>query len=261
MTQNHTPTPSPQSPATFDDAHLPDAQILDTNGHNLADYHWVPVLKKPRKDGWSPEKQRAFIEALADTGSVDEAAHSVDMSPRSAQKLRRSPGAESFDRAWSAAIHAASKKLLDEAFGRALVGSDEPVFDRDGNRVGRRFKKSDKMLQFLLRGYFPERFGHFANSNPGLVEASPPAAVAEALDHLLPAAPAEPHQLMAPEALADALEIADIMDGVLPRRYRDPEPVATVPFAQEVDRLLDDARRANAATRVDYDDALFDDDA
>ena len=39
-------------------------------------------------------------------------------------------------RPWDAAIEAASKKLTDAAFERALVGTDEPVFDREGNRVG-----------------------------------------------------------------------------------------------------------------------------
>lgn len=206
----------------------PDASSrdIDENGHNLADYHWVPVLKKPRKDGWSPAKQRAFIEALADTGSVATAAQSVGMTDRSAQMLRRSPGAESFDRAWAAAINAASTKLMDEAFERALVGSDEPVFDREGNCVGRRFKKSDKMLQFLLRGYFPERFGHFANRGPAQDSGSPPVAVAEALEHLVPPAPADPHLLIPPEELDAQLLVADIMDGKLPHYYSDPQPVS-----------------------------------
>lgn len=248
------PSPDSPLPAPLPVARPPDdagsgtsgeAAPLLSGGHSLDDFHWVPVLKKPRKDGWSPARQRAFIEALADTGSVLTAAQIVGMSERSAQKLRRSPGAESFDRAWTAAIHAASKKLLDEAFERALVGSDEPVFDRDGRRVGRRFRRSDSMLQFLLRGYFPERFGWAGQ--PGQHRAPPgqPAllqrgaepegtesgastsalpAVAEALDRLLPPAPAEPHRLLDREALEDALTVANIMDGDLPHYYRDDQP-------------------------------------
>src|SRR3546814_12131281 len=94
----------------------------------------VPVLKKRRKDGWSPDKQRAFIEALADSGSVATAAQSVGMSESSAYRLRRAPGAEAFDRAWGAAIDAAAKKLLDAAFERALVGTDGRSEER---RVGK----------------------------------------------------------------------------------------------------------------------------
>lgn len=203
---------------------------LDAHGHDPDAYHWVPVLKKRRKDGWSPDKQRAFIEALADCGSVITAAQRVGMSESSAYRLRRSPGAEAFDRAWSAAIDAASKKLLDAAFERALVGTDEPVFDRDGHRVGRRLRQSDRLLMFLLRAYGPDCFRDSAPRRATPAAAATP--VAEALVHLHPAPPPAPEALMAPGDLAVALEVADLCDGELPHWYRDdagdaaPEPVA-----------------------------------
>lgn len=175
---------------------------LDAHGHDPAAYDWVPVLKKRRKDGWSPDKQRAFIEALADCGSVVTAALHVDMSESSAYRLRRSPGAEAFDRAWSAAIDAASKKLLDAAFERALVGTDEPVFDRDGRRIGRRLRQSDRLLMFLLRAYGPDCFRNVAARRIDPAPTVPP--VAEALVHLHPAPPAAPEALMAPDDLAVA---------------------------------------------------------
>ena len=201
---------------------------LDAHGHDPAAYDWVPVLKKRRKDGWSPDKQRAFIEALADSGSVATAARAVDMSESSAYRLRRAPGAAAFDRAWSAAIDAASKKLLDAAFERALVGTDEPVFDRDGNRVGRRLRQSDRLLMFLLRAYGPDCFRSNAvgRNDPAAAPAATP--VAEALVHLHPEPPAAPAALMAPDDLAVALEVADLCDGELPRWYRD-EPGEAVP--------------------------------
>jgi hypothetical protein len=206
---------------------------LDAHGHDPAAYHWVPVLKKRRKDGWSPDKQRAFIEALADCGSVATAAQHVDMSESSAYRLRRSPGAEAFDRAWSAAIDAASKKLLDAAFERALVGSDEPVFDRDGRRVGRRLRQSDRLLMFLLRAYGPDCFRDAAARRSDPAPTAVP--VAEALVHLHPEPPAAPEALMAPDDLAVALEVADLCDGELPRWYRDPadepDPVPAAPPA------------------------------
>lgn len=52
----------------------------------------VPRLRK-RHDGWTPERKRLFIEALADTGSVRAAAHRVNMTPESAYLLRRHPEA------------------------------------------------------------------------------------------------------------------------------------------------------------------------
>ncbi|MEQ1726070.1 MAG: LysR family transcriptional regulator [Sphingopyxis sp.] len=101
--------PSACGSAARDLALTPDAthlQIFDAYGHDPADNNWVPVLKKPRADGWSPEKQRAFIATLADTGSVTRAARAVNMSREAAYALRRSAHADGFSTAWDAAIGA-----------------------------------------------------------------------------------------------------------------------------------------------------------
>ena len=58
-------------------------RALDDHGFDPADFHWLPVARVQRHDGWAPHTQRAFIEALADTGSVTEAARQVDMSVQS----------------------------------------------------------------------------------------------------------------------------------------------------------------------------------
>jgi hypothetical protein len=52
---------------------------------------FLPVPVSPRFDGWTPQRQWAFIKALADTGSATEAAQIAGKSVRSAQKLRRHP--------------------------------------------------------------------------------------------------------------------------------------------------------------------------
>jgi hypothetical protein len=44
----------------------------------LPDFDPVP-RQYHRHDGWTPERQKAFIEALADTGSVTRAAAMVNM--------------------------------------------------------------------------------------------------------------------------------------------------------------------------------------
>lgn len=49
----------------------------------LPDFDPVPRMRA-RHDGWTPERQKAFIEALADTGSVSRAAAMVNMTPRCA---------------------------------------------------------------------------------------------------------------------------------------------------------------------------------
>ena len=107
------------------------------------------------------------------------------------------------------------------AFERAPVGTDEPVFDREGHRVGRRLRQSDRLLMFLLRAYGPDCFRDAAarRSDPAPAPAAAP--VAEALAYLLPTPLAAPEALMAPNDLAVALEVADLCDGALPPWYRD----------------------------------------
>ena len=56
---------------------------------------FTPVPRQTsRHDGWTVERQHAFIEALADTGSVKAAAAAVDMSAEGAYYLRRQKGAQ-----------------------------------------------------------------------------------------------------------------------------------------------------------------------
>ena len=69
---------------------------LDDHGFDPAAYRWVPVLRKPRADGWTPQRQVEFIATLADTGCVAQAARAAGMSARSCYRLRRAPGAENF---------------------------------------------------------------------------------------------------------------------------------------------------------------------
>src|SRR5688500_13122689 len=87
---------------------------------------FAPVPRKPRHDGWTPERQKAFVEALADTGSVSRAAAMVNMSPEGAYYLRRQPGADGFRRAWEAALDYGVARMKDIAFERAVEGTLVP---------------------------------------------------------------------------------------------------------------------------------------
>ncbi len=111
---------------------------------------FTPVPRKYRHDGWTPERQRAFIAALADTGSVKCAARAVNMSPEGAYWLRRQPGSETSRRAWEAALDFGVQRLKDEAFDRALNGQLSPVFVA-GKLKGFRRIKNDRLLMFCLR--------------------------------------------------------------------------------------------------------------
>lgn len=119
---------------------------------------FTPVPRQcNRHDGWTPDRQRRFIEALADTGSVEAACRAVDMSSVGAYHLRRQPGADEFRAAWEAALQLGIQRVEDVAMDRALNGVEEPVYSY-GKLVGTRIKRNDGLLMFLLRNRAPERF-------------------------------------------------------------------------------------------------------
>lgn len=220
---------------------------FDVEGFDPSAYKWVPVLRKPRKDGWTPQRQKDFIAALADSGCIEHAAIQVGMSVKSCYRLRRSPGAEGFAAAWDLALQHAARQLLDVAFDRAFRGTTEPVFDRDGNRTGTRFRQNDRLMMFLLRAYMPDRFRHAHRDwrTPDEAVPPPPPPMADILRRLEPPVPPEPHKLMSPDELEDAVLCADMLDGELARHHRG-RGDAEAPWApsaeveRELDRLLHD---------------------
>ncbi|MDF7777807.1 hypothetical protein P1X14_21305, partial [Sphingomonas sp. AOB5] len=123
----------------------------------LPDFAPVP-RKTNRHDGWTPERQKAFVEALADTGSVRRAAAMVNMSQANAYALRRAHGADEFRRAWDAALDFGLKRLKDLAFERAIEGELVPVFVA-GKLMGFRRKRNDALLMFCLRHYGQDASG------------------------------------------------------------------------------------------------------
>lgn len=65
--------------------------------------HFTPVRLRRRVDGWTPERQRLYVAALARWGSGRRAAAEVGLTPQSAARLRRRPEAASFAGACEAA--------------------------------------------------------------------------------------------------------------------------------------------------------------
>ena len=108
----------------------------------------VPRLKE-RSNGWKPEVQRAFIEALADTGSVASACRRVDRSTHGAYHLRRQPGAEEFAAAWQAALDLGMQRVEDVAMDRALNGVEVPHYC-NGELIGTSRKYDERLTLSLL---------------------------------------------------------------------------------------------------------------
>lgn len=122
----------------------------------LVPFDAVPV--QPRHDGWTPEKQLAFIEHLAITGCVRSAAVLVGMSVQSAYALRQRTDATAFRIAWRIALDHGVERLADAAYARALHGTPRPVFYR-GEQIGEVQHFDERLTMFLLRYRNPTRFG------------------------------------------------------------------------------------------------------
>jgi hypothetical protein len=117
----------------------------------------VTFIPQPSRKtgGWSADRQRLFIEALAETGSVHHSAKSAGLSARSAYGLRvRSPA---FAAAWDSAQQLAVGRLSAMAFDRAMHGRIEQVYC-DGDLVGEKRVPNDRMLMWLLSRLDPNRF-------------------------------------------------------------------------------------------------------
>lgn len=113
---------------------------------------------RERHDGWTYERQIAFIEALAECACVDEACAKVGVSRSSAYAFRARADARSFRLAWEAALDAGVRRLAEATFSRALHGVVRPVFYK-GEQIGERRYYDERLAMFLLRYRDPYRYG------------------------------------------------------------------------------------------------------
>ena len=105
-----------------------------------------PVLTSSREsNGWTIQRQRAFLEMLAQCGYVDRAAGLVGMTRQSAYYFRQSAAGRAFDLAWDAALLLARQRMIDQTYELAFEGSVEQIY-RDGKLVQEKRKRDPKML-------------------------------------------------------------------------------------------------------------------
>jgi hypothetical protein len=150
-------------------------------GGDRAAPDFTPVPTRARHDGWSADRQVAFIEALAESCCVEEACRRVGLSATSAYALRRRADAQSFRVAWDAALDYAVTRLSDAAFSRALHGVAQPVFYR-GEQIGERRHFDERLTMFILRYRQAERYGAWLDD---MIETGHPDRTALLLDKLV----------------------------------------------------------------------------
>jgi hypothetical protein len=76
-----------------------------------------------REDGLTPEKQRAYVEALADCGIAREAAARVGLTEQAVNRVRRRADARSFDEACEAAHLFGARRIRSTIWERAIEGT------------------------------------------------------------------------------------------------------------------------------------------
>ncbi len=123
-----TPMPSPASQAA------PDTPIP----HDTTDQDWRhPAYPPASWTGWTPERQKLFLQAVAEGRSVVHACRIVGLTKQSAYAFRRRPQGAAFALAWQAACLLARDALADDMLDRALNGEIETITYRDGTSVSR----------------------------------------------------------------------------------------------------------------------------
>lgn len=123
--------------------------------------------RKSRHDGWTAERQEAFLKALAVCGCVTHAARTVGMSRESAYHLYNRPSASNFRRGWDAALDCSLRLVEDEAWSRAVNGVPRPIFYQ-GEQVGEYRHYDERLTMFLLRYRRPHRFAEVPKLAPAL---------------------------------------------------------------------------------------------
>ena len=104
----------------------------------MTDYHWTPAL------------ERAFVEGLAETGSVTEACKAVSMSRRAAYDRKRRGAGLAFRIGWDAAVLLSRDVVADELLDRALAGQwTQTERDKDTGHT-RRFAQDRRLGLALL---------------------------------------------------------------------------------------------------------------
>ncbi|HMS21459.1 hypothetical protein [uncultured Sphingorhabdus sp.] len=101
-----------------------------------------------RHDGWNQQRLQRFLDTLAHTGCVKDAARVAGMSAVAARRAqRRYP---LFAAAWEDALDRSRQGLIAIAYQRAVEGR-ETIIIRKGEEYERKIEPSDSMLGLLIK--------------------------------------------------------------------------------------------------------------
>lgn len=127
----------------------PDAE-RPTSGEQMIAF-MAGVTPSARSDGWSGEKQRRFLEAVADGATVTDACAVARLSVASVYAFRRRPAGQGFALGWSAANLVARDRVADKLFARVEEGQEATITYADGSTRTRHYYDNGLALRLLDR--------------------------------------------------------------------------------------------------------------
>lgn len=122
-----------------------------------------PVVVRERHDGWTCDKQAAFIERLGECGCVTEACAAVGMTTAGAYRLKARYDAVDFRVAWDAALDMAVGRVEDGVLARAINGVAVPHYYQ-GEQIGEHRRYDERLALFILRYRKPTLYGKFRDA-------------------------------------------------------------------------------------------------
>jgi hypothetical protein len=141
--------PDPDALAVHPDGD--DLFCLDTMIAPRTDFGGGLPVRRERHDGWTPAKQRQFLQMLAEGHTITNTCAALGMSTSSAYALRRSAAGAAFALGWQAALLLAREHLADRLLERAMHGSVDTITRPDGSTVTRQRHDNRLAMHMLNR--------------------------------------------------------------------------------------------------------------
>ena len=118
-------------------------------------YDADPATPEPtrtqRHDGWTPERQRTFLDAVADGYSAEVACRLAGMSTASAYAFRKRAAGQAFALGWRAASLLGRDRIADTMLARAVDGYTEAVTRPNGDVIERHRFDNRLAMSMLAR--------------------------------------------------------------------------------------------------------------
>lgn len=102
-----------------------------------------------RHDGWTADRERIFLETLADTGVVADACRASGMSRDAAYAYRRRASGRAFALGWNGAQLLARARVSDDVMSRSVHGVIDRVY-RNGELVAERHRYDNRLTMAVL---------------------------------------------------------------------------------------------------------------